>query len=180
MSDRNGNTCMLRGVLAGAIGGLVASWVMNGFITGAMKMRETVKSPEQKAEEESRKAARPPQNAEDSEDSTVKVADTVTWLVTGQHLSKRGKQKGGPVVHYAFGTVMGALYGALAELSGSATAGAGTAFGTGLFIAADEVMVPALGLSKPPTQQPVSDQFTHYAAHLVYGATTELVRRIAA
>jgi uncharacterized membrane protein YagU involved in acid resistance len=179
MSDRNSNTSMLRGFLAGAIGGLVASWVMNGFITGAMKMQETMKSPEQKAQEESQKAAQP-KSEEASEDSTMKVADTVAWLATGQHLSKQGKQKGGPIVHYAFGTFMGALYGTLAELSGSATAGAGTAFGTGLFIAADEVMVPALGLSKPPTQQPVSDQLTHYAAHLVYGATTELVRRIAA
>ena len=175
MSDRNGNTHLLRGVAAGAIGGLVAAWVMNGFIAGAMKVQEGMKSPEQKAREESQ-----PKDEEQSEDSTIKVADTVAWLATGQHLTKEGKQKGGPIVHYAFGALMGALYGALAELSDTSTTGAGTAFGTGLFIAADEIMVPALGLSKPPTQQPVSDQLTHYAAHLVYGTTTEMVRRIAA
>ena len=179
MSDRNGNTHLLRGVAAGAIGGLVAAWVMNGFIAGAMKVQEGMKSPEQKATEESQQAAQP-KDEEQSEDSTMKVADTVAWLVTGQHLSKQGKQKGGPIVHYAFGALMGALYGALAELSETSTVGAGTAFGTGLFIAADEIMVPALGLSKPPTQQPASDQLTHYAAHLVYGTTTEMVRRIAA
>src|SRR5205823_15047630 len=123
-------------------------------------------------EEKAMEAAQP-----ESEDSTEKVADTVAWLATGHHLSKEGKQKGGPIVHYAFGTLMGALYGVLAELSHSATAYAGTAFGTGLFLAADEIMVPALGLSKPPTQQHASDQLTHYAAHLVYGTTTELVRR---
>jgi len=175
MSDRNGNTHLLRGVAAGAIGGLVAAWVMNGFIAGAMKVQEGMKSLEQKVREESQ-----PKDEEQSEDSTMKVADTVAWLVTGQHLTKQGKQKGGPIVHYAFGALMGALYGALAELSETSTSGAGTAFGTGLFIAADEIMVPALGLSKPPTQQPVSDQLTHYAAHLVYGTTTEMVRRIAA
>jgi len=175
MSDRNGNTHLLRGVAAGAIGGLVAAWVMNGFIAGAMKVQEGMKSPKQKAREESQ-----PKDEEQSEDSTVKVADTVAWLVTGQHLTKQGKQKGGPIVHYAFGALMGALYGALAELSETSTTGAGTGFGTGLFIAADEIMVPALGLSKPPTQQPLSDQLTHYAAHLVYGTTTEMVRRIAA
>ncbi|HKO18101.1 MAG TPA: DUF1440 domain-containing protein [Acidobacteriaceae bacterium] len=179
MRERNGDTHLLRGVAAGAIGGLIAAWVMNGFIAGARKVQETVKSPEQKAEEESQKAAQS-ESEEDSEDSTMKVADTVAWLVTGQHLSKQGKEKGGPIVHYAFGALMGALYGALAELSERSTTGAGTAFGTGLFLAADEIMVPALGLSKPPTQQPVSDQITHYAAHLVYGSTAEMVRRIAA
>ena len=168
MSDRDADTRIVRGVLAGAIGGLFAAWVMNGFIAGAMKIQQ----PSQNSGQQ--------QNEEQSEDSTMKVADTVTWLATGRHLSREGKQKGGPIVHYAFGTLMGALYGALAELSRKSTAGAGTAFGTGLFLAADEVMVPALGLSKPPTQQPVSDQLTHYAAHLVYGATTEMVRRIAA
>ena len=165
--------CLLRGMLAGALGGLFASWVMNGFIAGAMKMQETMKSPEEKAREQSQQ----PKSEEESEDSTIKVADAVIWLVTGQHLSKEGKQKGGPIVHYAFGTLMGALYGTLAELSDTATTGAGTAFGTGLFIAADEVMVPALITGQFPTKEPASSQLTHYAAHLVYGTTTELLRR---
>jgi uncharacterized membrane protein YagU involved in acid resistance len=159
-------------MLAGAIGGLAASWVMNQFITAAMKVQEAAKSP---AEKQQQQAQQPQQ--QESEDSTMKVADAVTWLVTGQHLSKQGKQKGGPIVHYAFGTLMGALYGTLASLSETATAGAGTAFGTGLFIAADEVMVPALVTGQFPTKEPASSQLTHYAAHLVYGTTTELLRR---
>ena len=72
---------------------------------------------------------------------------------------------------------MGGVYGGLAELSDAARAGVGTGFGTGLFVAADEIMVPALGLAKPPAQQPASDQVTHWAAHVVYGGTVELVRR---
>lgn len=174
MSHRNGETHMLRGILAGAIGGLVGAWVMNGFIARARQMQQSVKSPEQKAREEAHALQ---QQSEESEDSTIKVADTVAWLATGQHLSKEGKQKGGPIVHYAFGALMGGFYGALAELSDRATSGAGTGFGTGLFVAADEIMVPALGLAKPPAQQPASDQVTHWAAHMVYGGTVELVRR---
>lgn len=168
MSETKDKGCMARGLLAGALGGLVASWVMNRFIAAAREVEKTIKSPEQKAQEESQPA---------SEDSTVKVADTVTWLVTGRRLTPEGKQKGGPIVHYAFGTLMGTLYGALAALSENARAGAGSAFGTALFVAADEVMVPALGLAQPPTEQPASDQLTHLAAHIVYGATVELVRR---
>ena len=176
MADRNQSPCVTRGILSGALGGLVASWVMNGFIAGAMKVQETMKPSEQKAQEESQK----PQNEHDSEDSTIKVADTLTWLVTGHHLSKEGKRKGGPIVHYAFGTLMGAAYGALAQLSDTARAGAGTAFGTALFIGADEVMVPALGLGKFPTEEPAASQLIHFAAHIVYGTATELVRRLTA
>jgi uncharacterized membrane protein YagU involved in acid resistance len=165
-----------RGALAGALGGLIASWVMNQFITGAMKAQQAMKSPEEKGREQAEQ-----QNSnQDSEDSTMKVADRAVYFTTGHHLSKEGKQKGGPIVHYAFGTLMGALYGALAGWSENATAGAGAAFATGLFIVADEIMVPALGLSGPPTQQPISGHLTYFGAHLVYGATTELVRRIAA
>jgi putative membrane protein len=177
MSNRNGSTSIARGMIAGALGGLIAAWVMNGFIAAATTVQETMKSPEQKAQEEAQKAAQPP---DQSEDSTMKVADAVAWLVTGEHLSREGKQKGGPIVHYAYGTLVGAMYGTLAELSGAVTAGAGTAFGTGLFIASDEVMVGALITGQFPTKEPAASQLTHYGAHLVYGATTELVRRIAA
>jgi len=176
MSTRTGSTCILRGAAAGALGGFVASWVMNGFIATAMTAQEALKSPEQKAQEQSQK----PQGEEQSEDSTVKVADALTWIVTGRHLGREGKQRGGPIVHYAFGTLMGALYGTFAELSDTATAGTGSAFGTALFIGADEVMVPALGLGKFPTEESVGSQITHLAAHIVYGTTTELVRRLVA
>lgn len=175
MRTHNDSACLARGVLAGALGGLVASWVMNLFITAVMKAQHAANSADEHASEHSGQ-----QKQQDSEDSTMKVADAVVWLTTGHHLSNQGKQKGGPIVHYAFGTLMGALYGAVAELSHTATAGAGTAFGSVLFIAADEVMVPALGLSKPPAERPASDQLTHYAAHVVYGASTEMIRRLAA
>src|SRR5689334_17356310 len=98
------NQSLTRGVLAGALGGLVASWVMNLFITAAKKAQQAAESAEEQAREQAQ------QNQQDSEDSTMKVADTVTWIATGHHLSKEGKQKGGPIVHYAFGTLMGAIY----------------------------------------------------------------------
>lgn len=95
----------------------------------------------------------------------------------GKHLSKEEKKTGGPLVHYLFGSITGGIYGGVAEYSRSSRIGAGTVFGSALFLAADELMVPALGLSKPPTQQPASSQVNHWAGHLVYGATVELVRR---
>jgi putative membrane protein len=171
MDTQPENPCILRGMIAGAVGGLAASWVMNQFITAAMKLQEAARSPAEKQQQAEQS------QQEDSEDSTMKVADALTWLLTGQHLSKAGKQKGGPIVHYAFGTLMGTLYGTLASLSSSATAGAGTAFGATLFMAADEIMVPALITGQFPTNERASSQITHFAAHIVYGTTTEVIRR---
>jgi putative membrane protein len=46
-----------------------------------------------------------------------------------------------------------------------------------VWLGADEIGVPALGLSGPPTQYPLSVHLYALASHLVYGFTTELVRR---
>ena len=161
----------IRGILAGIAGGLVASWVMNEFIAGPGKqLSKALETPEDKVLEA--------KHADDP-DSTMKAADEINAAVTGgQHLTYEQEQKGGPIVHYAFGAIAGGVYGALAEYSSLSRAGFGTTFGTALFASADLIAVPALHLSPPLDDQPKSGFPTHYAAHLVYGATTELVRRI--
>ena len=73
---------------------------------------------------------------------------------------------------------MGATYGAIAEGIPQATFGLGTAFGAALFAGADLVAVPALNLSGSPSDAPVSSLTTPFAAHLVYGAATEAIRRL--
>jgi putative membrane protein len=109
----------------------------------------------------------------------MKTADAVVSTLTGgRHLSHEEKEKGGPIVHYAFGALMGAVYGAVAEEMPTATTGFGTAFGAALFTGADLVAVPALNLSQSSGDEPISSLATPFAAHLVYGAATEAVRRL--
>jgi putative membrane protein len=155
---------LLRGVFAGVVGGLVASWVMNQYFVAVANATEAMKEQPQQ------------QNQEEGEDSTQLVADAIASRVIGRHLDKEEKEKAGPIVHYAFGALMGGVYGGIAECSSSVRAGFGALFGSVLFVGADEIAVPALGFGKPPTQQPVSNQLSHWAGHVVYGATTELVR----
>jgi putative membrane protein len=73
---------------------------------------------------------------------------------------------------------MGIVYAVSAELLPEATTGAGTAFGTLLFLAAHEVAVPAFQLSPSPAETPAFDHLQHWAAHVVYGGTLELVRSL--
>jgi len=181
MGEQNG-THIVRGVVAGVAGGLVASWIMNVFMEQAgPKLTEAVESVSGDKPEPAPAAANqaPAQDQEPKQDATMKAADAIVSTVTGgRHLSFEERQKGGPVVHYAFGALMGGLYGAVAEYAPSARTGFGTGFGSALFAGADLVAVPALHLSGSPSDAPVSALATPFAAHLVYGAITEGMRRL--
>jgi uncharacterized membrane protein YagU involved in acid resistance len=173
MSEGNG-AHLARGIVAGIAGGLVASWIMNEFM-------ENLGPPLQKAVqgENAASSQKQPENGDTPDDATMKTADAIVSTVTGgRHLSREGKEAGGPIVHYAFGALMGAVYGAIAEEMPTATKGFGTAFGAALFTGADLVAVPALNLSQSPENEPASSLATPFAAHLVYGAATEAVRRL--
>jgi uncharacterized membrane protein YagU involved in acid resistance len=159
------------GILAGMAGGLAAAWVMNDFMAGlGKKLQQSVQSKEQNQGQETNQD-------QPKEDATMKAADAVAYAATGDHLSRAEKEKGGPLVHYAFGALTGALYGGLAEFSPTVTSGFGTGFGGILFSTADLLAVPALKLAPSPADQPASAQASPFAAHIVYGVTTELVRR---
>lgn len=172
MSNQQGQH-PIRGVIAGIAGGLVAAWVMNQFTAKAgPPLKKVIESPEQ-LQADAKQAQDGPQ-----QDATMKTADAIAATATGgQHLTFEQQQKGGPVVHYTFGALMGGLYGLLAEYSSAVRSGFGTTFGSALFTGADLLAVPALNLSGSPTDQP-SALATPFASHLVYGATTELVRRL--
>jgi uncharacterized membrane protein YagU involved in acid resistance len=107
----------------------------------------------------------------------MKTADRIVRNVLKRELSKEEKKKAGPIVHYAFGASMGALYSIAAKAYPKVTRGFGTAFGATLFAVADELAVPALGLSKRPKEYPLSSHASALAAHLIFGVTTEGVRR---
>jgi hypothetical protein len=168
---------MVRGILAGVAGGLAASWVMNVFMESAgKKLVQAVQSDEQNWRDD---LAAVESAGEPKEDATMKAADAIVQVATGgRHLSREQKEKAGPVVHYAFGALMGGVYGGLAECTSAVTAGFGTSFGSALFGGADLVAVPALRLSAPENNKLSRALISPFAAHLVYGVTTEAVRRL--
>ncbi len=157
---------ILKGVVAGAIGGLVASWTMNQF-------QKVWAAAEEKIAD-----GKPKKSGGDGDDSTMKTADAIYEAVKGKHLTKAQKEKAGPAVHYAFGAIMGAVYGAATEITPSANALAGMPFGAILFAGADEITLPLLGLAKGPAEYPLSQHVYGLVSHAVYGVTTEMVRKV--
>ncbi|MDQ6699309.1 MAG: DUF1440 domain-containing protein [Acidobacteriota bacterium] len=146
------------GLGAGLAGGLIASAAMGPIHSMAAKLD----------------GSGPPEG----EDATVKTASAISEGLLCHKLTKDQKKVAGPLVHFGFGAEVGALYGAVAEAYPAVTVGFGMPFGAAVWLGAHVIMVPALGLSKPATQSPVSKEAAELAAHLVYGAVTEFCRRL--
>jgi putative membrane protein len=175
----------LKGMIAGAAGGLVASWVMNQFQALLSRMTHRGERPHgaQSLQQGSPRhgVARELQERgldRAADNAAVRAAVVVSDRLFGLELAEREKREiAGAVIHYAFGVATGGLYGAIAELKPATTTGAGLPFGAAVWLITDEIIVPALGLSKPPTKYPLSTHAYSIASHLVYGLTTEIVRR---
>ncbi len=92
-------------------------------------------------------------------------------------LTEEEKPKAAAAVHYGFGSTMGALYGVGAALKPVVGGVVGMPFGAGVYLAAHAAAVPALGWSKPITQNRLSDEVGELLGHIVYGVVTDLTRR---
>ena len=177
MRDSEGN--VWKGLVAGLAGGLVASWTMNQFQAAWTRIQEGTEKSHgaQSMQPAEGSSGDQSQDVKEQDDATVEVAKIVSREVLGHELQESEKKPAGAAVHYAFGTMSGGLYGALAEVTPQVTTGAGVPFGAAFWLLADEISMPLLGLSKGPTEYPVSTHAYALASHLVYGATAELSRR---
>lgn len=146
-----------RGVLAGLVAGVAASFVVDGFQAGVNAL-----APSTKAE---------------GEPATEQAADALGEAVVGREVATADKPLAGQAVHYAFGAVLGAAYGVAAEFRPTVTQGGGVPFGLVAATAFDESAVPALGLGEPPWRAGWVAAAYGYASHAVFGAVLELVRR---
>jgi uncharacterized membrane protein YagU involved in acid resistance len=167
-----------KGLVTGLIGGLVASWTMDRFQDVWLKLSENgERSASGRAAEQDEDQQRTNASNETQDDTTIRAASAISEGIFDHKLSEDEKRIAGPAVHYAVGTGVGGVYGALAEVMPEVTTGIGLPFGAVFWLVVDETMVPVLGLSKPPTKYPVSTHVYALASHLVYGLTAELVRR---
>jgi putative membrane protein len=152
---------VFKGAVAGLIGGIVASFVMSQFQTLVSALSEEEKKSKKKKDE--------PAN--------VKTAEAISENVFDHRLKKSEKEPAGEAAHYAMGATSGLIYGIASEIAPVTTVGLGIPFGAAVWLAADDVIIPALGLAKPATEYPLSTHAYALSSHLIYGLTTDLVRR---
>lgn len=174
----------LKGLAAGAVGGLAAAFVMNRFQAalsrlaageershGAQSLQQGTPQKGVGRDLQAEGVDRP------EDDATERLANAISVGVLERELTEREKDAAGTVFHYAMGLTSGAIYGALAEFAPAAKSGAGAPFGAAVWLVADEGLVPAAGLSKSAAEYPLSIHAYSFASHLVFGLTAETVRR---
>ena len=174
---------VLRGMAAGLLAGCAASWMMNQF---QQMQPQRTPPPSSEGEEASSGSGagensgrrRQQQDGQQEENATVQTAVAISRNFFEHELTPQEKQIAGPAIHYSYGSLVGALYGGLCELAPIASAGLGMPFAAAMWLLGDEIAVPALGLSKPPTEYPPRVHADALAAHFCYGLTTDLLRRV--
>lgn len=183
---------ILKGLIAGVAAGLIASLVMDGIekvISSASGEQDQGSSqpgkrglppgiPAYTPEAQARMPSGDTRHKKDQEgEQATERAATAVAESAGVHLTQPQKKAGGVAVHLGFGTSVGALYGALAEVAPVVTIGVGMPYGAAVWLLADETALSLLGLEPPPHKRPATQHASMFAMHLVYGATLDLLRR---
>lgn len=91
------NRTLLKGAVAGAVGGLLGAWAMNEFQSVRSKLADKSGGDEPGQS----------QSEEQDEPATAKTAEAIAGAVLRRPLAAEEKKTAGTAVHYAFGTAMG-------------------------------------------------------------------------
>lgn len=122
--------------------------------------------------------ARDWQEREEGRNSNEVAAQTVATIL-GRPLSDRQLAVAAPIVHLSFGAAVGAAYAVYVKQRGDRRR-TGLGLGTALWLTADEIAMPVLGLSRSTLQRSPEKHLQSLVAHFVYGVATERTRRLAA
>ena len=144
-----GDKDLAKGLLAGLIGGVVA--------TAAKTLAEKVYPPRTHGEPE------PP--------------EVLAEKLAGHGLDETPRAVASETIHWAFGAAAGAAYGGLAEFYPAATARDGANFGMTLMALTHEGALPAMGLSADPADQTAREKSSEMVTHVIFGLVCEAVRR---
>src|SRR5262245_38002450 len=125
---RNHDASIWRGMVAGLAGGLVASWTMNQFQAALTRIAEGGEKSHGAQSMQPSEGSQGEQDTAEQDDATVKTANAISKTVFGHELQESEKKPAGAAVHYAFGTLTGGVYGALAEVTPQVTTATGLPF----------------------------------------------------
>ncbi len=150
--NRNREGDVMRGFLAGAIGGLIA--------TGIKTLAEHYFP------------VRPP--ATDSPPEII--AEDVAEAVADTTLTRAQQVMAGDSMHWVFGTLIGGAYGAAVEVMPQFGEGLGLPFGTAVFGIMHEGLLPAMSVEPAHADRDEDGERNELLTHLLYGFATEAVR----
>lgn len=164
---------LLKAALAGVAGAIVGTLAMN-YAQRLWTLAMDGHAPASAADEHD---ARDWQERSEHQNSNELAAEALASATIHRRLTQRELSIAARVIHFGFGAAVGAFYGVYAERHPKYRTG--MALGTALWLTADEMAMPMMRLSRSTVQRPLEMHLQSFAAHLVYGVTTEHVRRLA-
>lgn len=118
-----------------------------------------------------------PVRKDETDSPPVELADRLAQLDNGEGLDPQEKKPVEKKIHWVFGLTMGGLYGVTVEYTPSAAAGLGSLAGTALYGGTHASVLPALDTEPWPTDNKPKFVANEFIGHIVYGMTTEIIRR---
>lgn len=159
----------MKGSFAGAVGGALGTFVLNlvqkASLEGTRKVENVVPDKHKYTGQQERLL------------DVFGQAHVATAQALGVRVHPGDREKTAATVEFAFGILCGALYGALAEYQPAVTSGVGSVYGAVLFTGASEIILPVIGFVPSPADRTPIQHVGGLAGNVVYGITTETVRR---
>jgi putative membrane protein len=151
---QNMQTNLFKGLIAGMVGAAVATKIKSELEKVLPVRKKTTDSP------------------------PVVLADRVAKkMENNDGLDKEEKKPVEKTIHWSFGVLMGGVYGVSVERNPSAAAGFGSLAGTALYGGTHGSVLPALDTEPWPTENKPEFVVNEFIGHIVYGMTTEIIRR---
>lgn len=158
--------------IKGAAAGLAGTAVLTVAMSLAPKLMQQLGM----SEGQSQGGQRPKQqatNEQANEEPTEKLAGKIAEGVFEKPLDEDAKQVAGQPIRWSYGAGWGAVYGIAQSSLRLPHFLHGSIFGTLVGVVAS-TLVPAMGLTPPPTSQPMPKNAMQFGMHLLYGWVTAL------
>jgi uncharacterized membrane protein YagU involved in acid resistance len=149
----------IKDVIFGVVGGIAGTAVIGQVMNSLKKLQ----SEEDKKQERDLVP----------EDPTQKLARKLSEDLLGVRLSDETKSTAGEMVRWGYGAFWGGVYGILRRRVPTMATGAGLPFGVAFGFLGPAVMLPAMGLTPPATEFPISTHARALVSHYAYAATVE-------
>lgn len=157
-------------VFLGTVAGLGGAWAMSQFT----KMWNSLLHPGSYVNS----LPLPPVPYSNQEwESTSGIAQVIGSVTLRRRLSLKEKRIGARVVHYGVGASSGVFYALLVQRGSAIATRSGVFFGFGLWLIADELLMPCLGISRELRYYSSQAQANSLGEHLAYAFTTDFVCR---
>lgn len=178
-----------KGLVLGVIGSIPGMIAMDYYWKLIYSLPQSKESSQQQSSEGSQDSQQhePPlysislfgKHYEKGESSTAAVGRMVYQMITGKEpQSEETRSMLSNLTDWGFGMLIGGTYGMLRGNAGVLNFEDDLIYSTGLWLVADETMVPLLGFSKGPAAYPLRIHLEGLGAHIAYGLATFTVTKL--